>query len=323
MPWKRVIRIVAGVALAAVVYLVVFPRIASYGAVGHRLATISAPWIAGLAAASLLDVVTTAPPWRVLLPQLSWLGALGFTQASTALTAVLPGGAPLGMAVSFGLLKRLRVGSGPAGFAVALTGIWSQGLILVYPLAGAVLVLGSGRLSGATLAIALASGGAAAAIAVLVVAAFRSPRLARRLGERFVDLRNEQLGSLRRRWPALTAATIANHLSAYVVFELSIRAVGLSVAQLPLTETFLAWAIGRVITSLPLTPGGVGFVELGLIGTLVGFGGDNAHVVAAVLLYRGVIVLPTLVVGFTSLALLRRPGPAYGSASTTSSRGSS
>jgi putative heme transporter len=323
MPWKRVIRIVAGVALAAVVYLVVFPRIASYGAVGHRLATISAPWIAGLAAASLLDVVTTAPPWRVLLPQLSWLGALGFTQASTALTAVLPGGAPLGMAVSFGLLKRLRVGSGPAGFAVALTGIWSQGLILVYPLAGAVLVLGSGRLSGATLAIALASGGAAAAIAVLVVAGFRSPRLARRLGERFVDLRNEQLGSLRRRWPALTAATIANHLSAYVVFELSIRAVGLSVAQLPLTETFLAWAIGRVITSLPLTPGGVGFVELGLIGTLVGFGGDNAHVVAAVLLYRGVIVLPTLVVGFTSLALLRRPGRTYGSASTTSSRGSS
>jgi uncharacterized membrane protein YbhN (UPF0104 family) len=120
----------------------------------------------------------------------------------------------------------------------------------------------------------------------------------------------------------LTAVTIANHLSAYLVFEFALRAVGVSFHELSPTATFLAWAIGRVISTLPLTPAGAGFVELGLIGTLVGLGGDRAHVVAAVLLYRGVIVVPTLVVGFASLVLLRR-ARSYGSASTTSSRGSS
>ncbi|HKC77008.1 MAG TPA: hypothetical protein VKB70_01340, partial [Gaiellaceae bacterium] len=147
-PGRAVIRGALGVALIAGVFVAVVPRIASYGAVAHQLALVSVPWLAGLAAAALSDVLTTALPWRAVLPKLSWIGALGFTQASTALTLVLPGGAPLGMALSFGLLRRLRVSAGEAGFAVALTGIWSQAMIFLYPLVGAVLVFGTGRLSG-------------------------------------------------------------------------------------------------------------------------------------------------------------------------------
>src|SRR5262249_11839568 len=134
---RAVLRSALGVALVVVVFAEVVPRIASYGSVASQLATVSAPWAVALAAAAGLDVFTTALPWRALLPQLSWLGAIGFTQASTALTLVLPGGAPLGMAISFGLLRRLRVPRGPARFAGALTGIWSPGRILPYPLAGA------------------------------------------------------------------------------------------------------------------------------------------------------------------------------------------
>jgi uncharacterized protein (TIRG00374 family) len=113
------------------------------------------------------------------------------------------------------------------------------------------------------------------------------------------------LGLLRRRWPALTAATLANQLTAYLVFELSLRAVGISFESLPPSEAFLAWAIGRVISSLPLTPGGIGVVELGMIGTLVGFGAPHAHAVAAVLFYRGLIIVPTLAAGAVALLVLR------------------
>ena len=325
---RAVLRSALGIALVAVVYVEVVPRIASYGSIAKQLATVSAPWAAALAAGVALDVFTTALPWRALLPQLSWLGAIGFTQASTALTLVLPGGAPLGMALSFGLLRRLRVTAGAAGFAVALTGIWSQVMILLYPLVGAVLVLGSGNLSTSSLAIAGASGAAGAAITVLAVAALRSRRAALKLGdtagrgaariatllrrtppawsgESLVRLREERLADLRRRWPVLTAATLGNQLTAYLIFEFSLRAVGIPVATLSPSESFLAWAIGRVITSLPLTPGGVGFVELGMIGTLVGFGAPHAHVVAAVLLYRGLVIVPTLVVGAIALLAFR------------------
>ncbi len=238
------------------------------------------------------------------------------------------------MAISFGFLRRLRVSRGQAAFAVAMTGIWSQVTILVYPLVGALLVFATGNLSSSTAAIAAASAVAGAVIVGLAVAALRSPaaalwlgdaagRIAARLagllqrkppawsGEGLVQLREERLVLLRRRWPSLTAATLANQLSAYVVFELSLRAVGISYESLPASEAFLAWAIGRVISSLPLTPGGIGVVELGMIGTLVGFGAPHAHVVAAVLLYRGLVIVPTLIVGAAALIGFRlRRSPA-------------
>jgi uncharacterized membrane protein YbhN (UPF0104 family) len=326
---RAVLRFALGVALAAAVFAEVVPRIASYGSVAHRLAPVSAPWAAAIAVGVLLDILTTALPWQAVIPQLSFLGALAFTQASTALTTVLPGGAPLGMAISFGFLRRLRVDRGAAAFAVAVTGIWSQVMILVYPLVGALLVFATGQLSSSTAAIAAVSAVCGALIVGLAVAALRSEGAARWLGdvsaraairvagllkrappdwsgEALVALRAERLVLLRQRWLRLTLATLGNQLTAFLVFELCLRAVGVSSADLPASEAFLAWAIGRVISSLPLTPGGIGVVELGMIGTLVGFGAPHEHVVAAVLLYRGVIVLPTLVIGLVAIPLLRR-----------------
>jgi putative heme transporter len=329
---RAILRFALGLALAAAVFAEILPRIASYGSVAHRLGTVSTPWILALAGGALLDIVTTALPWRAVLPHLSFLGALAFTQASTALTTLLPGGAPIGMAISFGFLRRLRVERGDAAFAVAVTGIWSQVMILVYPLVGAILVFATGDLSSSTAAIAGVSAACGAVIVGLTVAALRSEGAARWLGdaaagvttwvlalfhrgrpgwsgESLARLRAEWVVLLRRRWPQLTAATLANQLTAFLVFEMSLLAVGISVADLPLSEAFLAWAIGRVLTSLPLTPGGIGVVELGMIGTLVGFGASHDHVVAAVLLYRGVIVLPTLAVGLISLPLIGRLAP--------------
>jgi uncharacterized membrane protein YbhN (UPF0104 family) len=330
---RALLRFALGVAFAAAVFAEVVPRIASYGSVAHRLGSVSWPWIVALAGGSVLDIVTTALPWQAVLPQLSFLAALAFTQASTALTTLLPGGAPLGMALSFGFLRRLRVDRGHAAFAVALTGIWSQVMILVYPLVGAILVFATGQLSGSTAIIAGVSAAAGVLIVGLAIAALRSEGAARWLGdcaasvgarvatlfhrnppewsgEALARVRAERLVLLRRRWPRLTLATLANQLTAYLVFEFSLWAVGVSVGELPLGEAFLAWAIGRVLSSLPLTPGGIGVVELGMIGTLVGFGVSHSHIVAAVLLYRAVIVLPTLAVGLLSLPLIRRLGRA-------------
>jgi putative heme transporter len=329
---KGILRFALGIALAAVVFAEIVPRIASYGSVAHQLATLSLAWGLALAATTLVDILTTPLPWQAVIPKLPFLPALAFTQASTALTTVLPGGAPLGMALSFAFLRRLRVDSGQAGFAVALTGIWSQVMILVYPLVGSILVFATGTLSTSTAVIAAVSAAAGVLIVGLAVAALRSEGAARWLGdfaarvgawvtglfhrappgwsgEALVKIRAERLVSLQQRWPRLTVATLANQLSAFLVFELCLRAVGISLTDLPLSEAFLGWAIGRVITSLPLTPGGIGVVELGMIGTLVGFGASHAHVVAAVLLYRALVVLPTLAIGLVFLPLLRRLAP--------------
>ena len=125
-------------------------------------------------------------------------------------------------------------------------------------------------------------------------------------GERLVDFRREADGLLRRRWLALTAATLAGHLTVFLVLLVALRAVGVSSAEVNLAEAFAAWSLIRIITTVPITPGGLGVVELGLTGALVTFGGRRAGVVAAVLLYRVLTYVPPIAVGGICLLVWRR-----------------
>ena len=60
----------------------------------------------------------------------------------------------------------------------------------------------------------------------------------------------------------------------------------MSSSEVTWVEALAAWGLVRLLTAVPITPGGLGVVELGLSAALVGFGGSNDEVVAAVLLYR-------------------------------------
>ncbi len=60
----------------------------------------------------------------------------------------------------------------------------------------------------------------------------------------------------------------------------------MSEQEVSTAQAFAVFSFGRLISALPITPGGLGVIELGYIGGLVGAGGDKAAVVAAVLLFR-------------------------------------
>lgn len=318
---RRVAGVVLSLAFVAIAFAFILPTIADYSAVGKRLGELSAFWLAVLSVATALNIATFPLPWMVVLPRLGFFGALRMTQASTALISVVPGGAPMGMAISFGMLRSRNITSRQAGLAVALTGLWNQLAILLFPLVALVVVTAQGSLPG-PLEWAAAAGLVLALVLVAPIAlALARPEALRRVGARLrprleraaalvrwrprlasgpslLSLREETLGLLRRRWFGLSAATLANLLTGYVMLDFCLRAVGITLAELSVAETFAAWSVGRVLGSLPLTPGGLGVVDLGLVGLLVGFaGGHDAQVVAGVLAYRFLSLVPTLVLG--------------------------
>jgi uncharacterized protein (TIRG00374 family) len=131
-------------------------------------------------------------------------------------------------------------------------------------------------------------------------------------GADLVRFRSEAIDLLHHRWVALTAATLANQLTVFLVLIVSLRALGITRSEVDLIEAFAAWSLVRALGSIPITPGGLGIQEVALSGALVGFGAHNASAVAATLVYRALTFLPSVVLGLAAAATynLGRPKPA-------------
>jgi putative heme transporter len=159
------------------------------------------------------------------------------------------------------------------------------------------------------------------------LAARVADRIGRRLGrdpvlwggENFDRFRLDAADLLRRRWHVLTVVTYVGTLTVFLVLLVALRACGVSAEEVSLPEAFAAWSLARILGTFPITPGGIGIVELGLSGALVGFGGDNAGVVAAVLVYRFLTMAPTIALGLVSAATAARMSPASRSRSEAAS----
>jgi uncharacterized protein (TIRG00374 family) len=125
-------------------------------------------------------------------------------------------------------------------------------------------------------------------------------------GESFERFRNSAGELVRKRWHYLTIASLAGSLSVFVVLLVSLRALDVPSSEVTVYEAFAAWALARLLGSIPITPGGIGVVELALTSTLVAFGGNNAGVVAAVLVFRFLTMIPTLAFGLVVAGTWRR-----------------
>ena len=329
---KRLLGGAATLVVVVAVFVFFLPRIADYRDVFDVLRGLDWQDLVLLLAATILNLSTFPPPWMVSLPNLGYRQAMAMTQASTALSIVSPAGAAVGMAGSYSMLRSWGFGRPAVGLAVAVTGIWNQLANLAFPIVALALLTAAGEghaalktaaLVGLVVLVAVVSGFAvglwrAKWASRLGDLAARIVNRARRLvrarpvawgGESFVDFRSRALVLLRRRWHVLTVATLAGHLTVFVLLVVCLRVVEVTGSEVSLVEAFAAWALVRILGALPLTPAGIGFVEIGLSGALVAFGAPNAEAVTATLLYRALTVLPTLALGLLAAATWRSHHP--------------
>lgn len=316
-------RLLGGAATAAVVvavFVFVLPRIADYRDVWDVLRELS--WQEGvvLAVATVVNLLTFPPPWMAALPGLGYRQAMAMTQASTALSIVAPAGAAVGMAGSYTMLRSWGFGRAQVGLAVAVTGIWNQLANLTFPIVALALLTSVDEDHPALRTAAVVGVVVLAVVLASFALALSRPRRARWIGDRaarivstvkrlfgrkrvawggqdLAGFRARALDLLRRRWHVITATTLVGHLTVFVILLTCLRAVGIAADEVSWIEAFAAWALVRILGALPLTPAGLGIVELGLSGALVGFGAPNADAVAATLLYRALSVVPTLALG--------------------------
>jgi uncharacterized membrane protein YbhN (UPF0104 family) len=108
------------------------------------------------------------------------------------------------------------------------------------------------------------------------------------------------------RWHSITAATVVSHLSLFAVLLLALRHLGVAERDVSTVEALAVFAFARLLTAIPITPGGLGVVELALITGLSSAGGDRAEVAAAVLIFRALTFVLPIPLGVAAYAFWRR-----------------
>jgi len=315
--------------VVAVVFGLALPKIASYRDVIDEVADASGRAIAVLVAATVLNVITFAPPWQAAFAGLGFVRALLVTQASTATASLLPGGEAVGAGFSVGILRAWGFSRGAIAAGLAVLTAFNLLTKVVFALLALAAVLATGGAGGPLAVLTVVGVAVAAAVVVVATLALRSDAAAHRvgtlggrvfervrallrrppgqpLGDRLVHFRREMVGLLGTRGAWIAAGMLVGNLTVFLVLLVAMRAVGIGGDDVSVAEAFAGWSLVRLVTAIPITPGGIGVVELGLTGALVAAGADQAEAVAAVLLYRLCTWAPPILLGIPSFLFWRR-----------------
>ena len=307
--WRRIMTFILPAAIAAALLVGVLPAMADLADVWSTIRALESQDVVFLVVLAAWNILTYQLVIMAALPGLSLSQAFIVGQISTAVSNTVPAGSAVGVGVAYALFASFGHSATAIGIAAALTGLWNTFVKLGLPVVALAILAFRGTPNAAMLGAAV-SGVAVLAMAVTVLGVIvASDRLAAatgaRLGRiasrfaaplgkgpfddwdvRFSGFRASTTDVLARRWYWLTAATVLSHLSLFAMMLASLRVMGVSSALVTWDEALAAFAFVRLVTALPVTPGGVGLVEVGMTGALTLAGGAEAQVVAAVLVYR-------------------------------------
>jgi putative heme transporter len=317
---KRALQVAISVVLVGGIFWFVLGQFSDLSSVWDAMRTLTWREIGVLVVLTVWNLVTY---WIVVVlatPGLTMPQAAVLTQTTTAVSNALPAGGAIGVGLTYSMLSSWGFSKSRSTLSVLVTGIWNNFVKLGTPVVAlAVLAFQGETGAGSSLAALTGLAGLVTAIVIFALVLRGEPfarqvglvsqRVATRLRSVFrkgpatgwdlavVKFRSRVLGLVRRRWVGLTAATVLSHLSLYAVLLASLRTMGVSEQEVGWAQVLAAFAFARLVTAIPLTPGGVGVVELALIAGITAAGGARAPVVAAVLVFRLLTYVLPIVLG--------------------------
>jgi uncharacterized protein (TIRG00374 family) len=320
--WRAVGLVVTGIGL-----YVVAPGLVTLLHQWPALETVRPLWFVVLA---LLETGSLAALWflvRITLPTTRWFDAASSQLAGNAASRVLPGGSATGSVVQASMLVKVGQPSGAVAAAMGSVGLLTTGMLLALPiltipavvirppparqlelglvvsLAMAVLLVGLGlallRWDGFVRAVAHCAG---RALHVL-----RPRNSVADVVVTVIAQRDTVAASFAGQWVRSLAFAAANRMLDYAALVASLYAVG---ARVRPSMVLLAYVTALGLALVPITPGGLGFVEAGLTTVLVLAGAGSDQAVLGVLLYRLAsfwVPIPVGALAWAGWHLHRRP----------------
>ena len=307
-PRTRLLRIVQiGVSLivVAVVFAGILPRIADYSSVVKTIASLS--WFEVLLLCALSALATAAfwPQLMASLPGLKVGQAAVANQACTTVANTLPGGGVIAVGVGYAMFRSWGFPDSAVAVSVLVTFVWNTFMKFALPVVALILLTIEGKGTVGLIVVSLVG----LALLAGAIAAFhqmhRREGLPGRIGSivgsgasffrkimrkpplpgwgNIADkLRTDARRLVFAKWIPLTVSTVVSHLGVFLVLALAVRDVGISSREVTWPQILGVFAVVRLLSALPITPGGLGIADLGYIGGLVLAGRHHADVPVAV-----------------------------------------
>lgn len=322
-PPGRLRRTVFWVTVTGISLYLVAPSIVEVLGSWRDVEKLAPGWLAVMLVAQVAAMASLWALQRLAIHARPWSPVITSQLAGNALAKVAPGGGAIGAALQYRMLVDAGLQRRPVVSGLTAANLLTFAVVMAMPvLAIPALLRGGvdrGLLEAAVIGLAIF---VALAIAATLLVAFDGPlrwlgrtiqrvrnRLRRRseplnrLPDRLLTERNRIIDTLGPRWKRALLATVGRWSFDYATLLAALAAVG-DHARPGLV--LLAFCAAQLLAQIPITPGGLGFVETGLTAmlTLAGVGAGAA--VLATFAYRLASYWLPLPVGLAAWAVHRR-----------------
>lgn len=261
---------------------------------------------------------------RIALRTRAWLPVIAAQLTGNAAGRVIPGGGATSTAVSASVLRQAGVDTSQAAAAFATSTLLQLATTFALPVLALPAIVGGAQvdrslataayLGAAVFVVLLAAGAAvlgtdrplvlvARAAQWLLNKTVRRHRPVTDVPQTLLTARDFVKTTLGDRWKAALLAAVGNTGFDYLALLAALRAVGATPRP---ALVLLAYTAAEVLALVPATPGGLGFVEAGLVGTLRLAAVPVADALTATLLYRIVAFWLPIPAGAVAFVLFRR-----------------
>jgi uncharacterized membrane protein YbhN (UPF0104 family) len=319
---RRAIELLLSLTVTVAIFAFAIPAISGseYSEIFDELAVLTAPEFLALFALWIVVMLTYTGVLTAALPGLKHMQALVVNFAGSAVSNVVPFGGAVGVAATYAMTMSWGFEPSAVTLSILVTGIWNVFSKLALPTLALLILVIAGEATAGLVAPAIVGLAVLAAGIVVLTLILRSEHLADRVGvlaervgawcfrlvrrppptgwrQAVMDFRHRSIGLLRTRWKQLTLWMVVYNGGQFLLLLLCVRLLGADTTELGWIEVLAAYAFANVLTTIAITPSGVGFVEAGAVAVLIAFGGQEAGSAAAVFLFRGFTYLMEIPLG--------------------------
>jgi uncharacterized protein (TIRG00374 family) len=313
--------------IAFVSLYLLWPSLAEVFTQWRSLSELRPQWIAVAFGVEALSFLAIWELQRIALQTRGWFPVWTSQLAGNAFGRIVPGGAATAGALQYRMLTRSGIPGARIASALTAVSVLLFGAVLALPLLSLPAILGGTPVAsglahaaylGAIVFGLMLVGGAAVfvwdrplAVVGRTVERVLNGTLRRKqpvtgLSERLLGERNTLRTTFGRRWQAAVLAAAGKWILDYLALVACLRAVG---AEPNPSLVLLAYVAASLLGMIPFTPGGLGFVEAGLIGMLTLAGVSAGASAVATLAYRLVSFWLPIPAGGLAWLLYRRRYP--------------